>query len=262
MAVEEIIDRLYGLAPAEFVQARNEAARELRQAGEREAADRVKALPKPTAAAAAVNRLVREHRGEVERFLHAAAVLRDAQFGGKGDLAAATEQERGELERLIRAAGGGVRQTLLAAAADEDAAQRLLEARLVRELEPTGFGTLLAHVPPAAARPAARIEAPAKQAPPERREPDDRAAVTRLREAKAALSAAESQGRHARSRWEQTRHGLEKARQAVEKAESDAERARASVDEAQRDVAQARGAVEEAQRDLDRLHGRKAADLS
>ena len=147
MAIEETIDRLYGLPPAEFTQARNEAAGELRRAGQREAADRVKALRRPTAAAAAVNRLVREHRGEVERFLRAAAVLRDAQFSGKGDLAAAAKQEHEALEGLTSIGGEAVRQTLLAAAVDDDAAEQLLEARLERELEPRGFGTLLAHAP-------------------------------------------------------------------------------------------------------------------
>jgi hypothetical protein len=244
MAIEEIIDRLYGLPLSEFTQARNDAASELRKAGQREAAERVKALPKPTAAAAAVNRLVREHRGEVEQFLRAAAVLRDAQFAGKGDLAAATQQEREELERLIGAGGEGVRQTLLAAAADEDAAQQLLEARLVRELELRGFGTLLAHARPAAVRPAGPTAAQTKRAQPEkerpdgarseRKKPDDRAAVARLQESKAALGAAEAEERLTRRRWEQTQKELEQARAAVE---------------------QARAAVGRAQRDLDRLHG-------
>ena len=86
--IDETIDRLYGLPLAEFTGARNAAASELRKAGRREAADQVKALRKPTAAAAAVNRLVREHRSEVEQFLRAAAVaarravLRQGRPGG------------------------------------------------------------------------------------------------------------------------------------------------------------------------------------
>ncbi len=144
---DEIIDHLYGLPLAEFTQARNAAASELRKDGQREAADQVKALRKPTAAAGAVNRLVREHRGEVEQFLQAAAALRDAQFSGKGDLAAASRREREALKRLTGLGGEAVRQTLLAAAVDDEAAQQVLEARLERELEPRGFGTLLAHAP-------------------------------------------------------------------------------------------------------------------
>ena len=94
MSVDEIADRLYALSPEEFTQARNQAERELRKAREKEQADRVKALRKPTATAAAVNRLVREHRPEVDAFLAAAAGLRDAQFAGKGDIAQAAAAQR------------------------------------------------------------------------------------------------------------------------------------------------------------------------
>jgi hypothetical protein len=217
VTIEETIDRLYGLPLAEFTRARNEAAGELRKAGERQGAELVKALRKPSAVAAAVNRLVREHRGEVEQFLHAAAALRDAQFSSKGDLAAATKQEHEELEGLIRIGGEAVRQTLLAAAVDDDAARQLLEARLERELEPRGFGTLLSHVSPTAAKPRAATATAAERVPPERKKRDDGAARARLQDAKAAVSAAETEERLARRRWEQTQKELEKARAAVEK---------------------------------------------
>ena len=79
VATDEIIDELYGLPLSQFTQARNQAASDLRSAGRRAEADQVKALRKPSAAAGAVNRLVREHRREVEAFLQTAARLRDAQ---------------------------------------------------------------------------------------------------------------------------------------------------------------------------------------
>src|SRR5438270_1978212 len=72
---QDIADRLYGLPVEEFTHARNEAAAELRKAGRRDEAERIKALRKPTAAAAAVNRLVHEHRADVEKFLAAASAL-------------------------------------------------------------------------------------------------------------------------------------------------------------------------------------------
>ena len=210
--------------------ARNEAARELRKAGQREAAERVKALRKPTAAAAAVNRLVREHRGEVEQFLRAAAVLRDAQFSGKGDLAAATKQEHEALERLTGIGGEAVRQTLLAAAVDDDAAQQLLEARLERELEPRGFGTLLAHAPPAPSRPAGATGAgEAAPAPPERKKSQT-----------TARPAPDSRRRRPRSARPKRRSDT-----------PDVAGKRPRVE-----LEKARAAVEKAQRDLDRLHGR------
>jgi hypothetical protein len=192
-------------------------------------------------AAAAVNRLVREHRAEVERFLRAAAAVRDAQFSGKGDLAAASKKEREELGRLTAVGGEAVRQSLLAAAVDDDAARQLLEARLDRELEPRGFGTLSAYAPPAApkpeqatggarTRPASAAAPRAKPVPPEKK-PDqekldaahDRAAAARarLRDARTALVAAEAEERRARRHWDQTRKQLEKAQAAVDKAQRD-----------------------------------------
>jgi|BarGraNGADG00312_2_1021985.scaffolds.fasta_scaffold02361_1 hypothetical protein len=236
--IDEIVDRLYGLPLADFTRARNQAASALRKAGQRETAARVKALRKPTAVAAAVNRLVREHRSEVERFLHTAAELRDAQFSGKVDLAAATKREHAELEGLTRIGGGAVRQTLLAAAVDDDAAEQLLEARLERELEPRGFGTLLTYAPPAAPKPGGATAAKMKRvtpdrskvttrtrsAAPERKKPDDGAARARLQQAKTALSEAETEERRARRRWEQTQSALQKAQTALEKAQGDLDR--------------------------------------
>jgi hypothetical protein len=255
MPVMEIDDKLYGLPLAEFTQARDKAARELRKAGRREEADRVKALRKPTVAAGAVNRLVREHRDDVEGFLRAAAALRDAQFSGKAELAAARKKEREALAGLTRTGGEAVRQSLLAAAVDDDAARQLLEARLDRELEPRGFGTLLAYAPPGAPklrdapagkrpdaagaatpsgrsaprdRPAPR-DAPAPRAdssPPGKEQapakaPDDTAARARRDDAKAALAAAEAEERRARRHWDRARRDLEKALAAADKAERD-----------------------------------------
>jgi len=201
MTVDEIIDRLYSLPLAEFTAARNEAAAGL--SGEDRT--RVKALRKPTAAAAAVNQLVREHREDVDTFLSASAAVRDAQVGGKGSLEEATRQQRDALARLVKAGGEAVRQSLLAAAVDEDAANELLTGRLERELEPRGFGTLLSQIKPSA-----------------------RPARAKRNEAKQELSAAEAEERQARRRWEQTQNELDKARIAFENAERRWERSRNS----------------------------------
>jgi hypothetical protein len=212
MATDEIADRLYGLPIEEFTSARNDAATELRNAGRRDEADEVKALRKPTAAAAAVNRLVREHRDPVEEYLAAAAALRDAQFAGKGDVAAATKHEREALDRLVDLASGEVRQTLQAAAVDDAAAEELRRGRLVRELEPRGFGTLLSHAKPAPAKP--------KPAKPK---PDDRGARAKLQQAKDALTAARSEERQARRQWEEAQGIVARAEAAVEKAQRELE---------------------------------------
>src|SRR5947209_5998044 len=64
VTVEDVAERLYALPPEDFTRSRNEAAADLRKTGRRTEADEVKAMRKPTAAAAAANRLVREHRSE------------------------------------------------------------------------------------------------------------------------------------------------------------------------------------------------------
>jgi DNA-binding phage protein len=206
VSVDEIADRLYALPPEEFTEARNQAERELRKAGKKGQADRVKALRKPSAAAGAVNRLVREHRPEVDAFLAAAAGLRDAQFAGKGDIAATAAAQREALEKLVSLGGEPVRATLQSAAVDDNTARDLLAARLVREPEPAGFGTLLAH-----SEPAPRKRAPAMA------KPNDSAARAQLQEAEKALGAAEAEER-------QARRDLEKARAAVEKAQRELDR--------------------------------------
>jgi hypothetical protein len=212
MSVDEIIERLYELPLEEFTQARNQAERELRKTGRRGQADTVKALRKPTRTAAAVNRLVRGHRAEVEAFLSAAAALRDAQFAGKGDIATAARAERNALEKLVGLGGEPVRATLRAAAIDDDTARELLEARLAREPEPAGFGTLVAHAPSPSAKTRAKSAAP----PPR---PDDSAARARLHHAKNTLTAATKEERQARRRWTQTKRELDKAQAAVERAQ-------------------------------------------
>ena len=49
--VEQAAEELYGLPPGEFTSARDKRAKELRGDGERDAANAVKALRKPTVAA-------------------------------------------------------------------------------------------------------------------------------------------------------------------------------------------------------------------
>ena len=245
MSVDEITDRLYALPPEEFTRARNQAERDLRAAGKREQAERVKALRKPTAAAGAANRLVRSHRAQVETFLEAAARLRDAQVAGKGDLAAAAQAERVALDELVARGGESVRTTLQAAAVDDEIAHDLLQARLVREPEPAGFGTLLAHAQPATgktraakratanpskgkrqAKPSAAAARPVNRRTPVSARHDDSAARARLHEAKRMLEAAAAEERQARRHFEQTQRERENAQAAVEKAQRELDRLR------------------------------------
>ncbi|MGV3758916.1 MAG: hypothetical protein ACO1PW_05150 [Actinomycetota bacterium] len=69
--VPEVAKPLYDLRPEEFVAARDALVKELRAAGERGEATAVKALRRPSAAAAALNRAARSRPELLEAVLHA-----------------------------------------------------------------------------------------------------------------------------------------------------------------------------------------------
>jgi chromosome segregation ATPase len=116
-----------------------------------------------------------------------------------------------------------VRPTLDAAAVDDDIARELLAARLVREPEPAGFGTLLAHAEPATSNSATKEKPVGRRAAGRARRVDG-AARSKLREAKETLRAAEDEEREAQQRLARAQRELEKARTAVEKAQRELDR--------------------------------------
>ena len=200
MNLENELDRLYGLPPAEFTSARESLAKKLRADGDGAEAARVKTLRKPTAAAAVVNRLARDERMNVRALLTAGERLRDAQAsllrGGPPDAVhKAANDERKAIAALLRAARKDspgdavlrrVEETLRAAAVDEEA-RRLLElGRLTRELEPVGFGLTGMTI---ALKPRRK-----KAVPPG---PDARKRREEIARAKAELEAARSRAREA-----------------------------------------------------------------
>ncbi|MDQ5822178.1 MAG: hypothetical protein M3540_12125, partial [Actinomycetota bacterium] len=70
--VDAELDRLYGLPLDEFTKARNDLSARLKKAGATDAAAEVKALPKPSVPAWAVNQLARTRQREVRALLVAA----------------------------------------------------------------------------------------------------------------------------------------------------------------------------------------------
>lgn len=146
--LDDVIDRLYGLPPSEFTAARNDAAREVGG----EDAKRVRALKRPSAAAHAINRLVRDDRELVEALVDVADQLRQAQADGDGPAMRelATERRRRE-SAAVAAAGqvsasvrGEVEATLRAVVLDERAAEEVLAGRLTIGLDGSGFGAFSA----------------------------------------------------------------------------------------------------------------------
>src|SRR3954471_5983535 len=78
-AKDDPVDDLYGAPLEEFVGRRDALAKELRDGGDREGATAVKKLPKPTRAAWAVNRLVRDRPKEIGALVEAGEALAGAQ---------------------------------------------------------------------------------------------------------------------------------------------------------------------------------------
>ena len=173
MSVDEAeLDRLYALPLEDFTPARNELAKRLQKDGDREAADEVKGLRKPSLVAWAVNQLARTREIDVQRLIRAGARLEEAQTGAVrgadgGDFAEARRDERDALERLASAArdvleqGGHsgsaatldkIANTLRASAGSEEGRQLLSSGRLTEEVEPRGFEAFMGVDVPTRAR--------------------------------------------------------------------------------------------------------------
>ncbi|RJT77973.1 transposase [Arthrobacter cheniae] len=146
---------LYALPLDEFIGARNAAAKEAAQHGDKDLAAAVRRLPKPAAAAWLVNMLVTRRRDEVEQVLELGASLKEAQASlDRAQLHALGQQRQRLLAAVAHqsldaaaeaghdvgpAALPGVEQTLRAALADPAAAAAVLTGRLVRTLEASGW---------------------------------------------------------------------------------------------------------------------------
>jgi hypothetical protein len=191
---------LYGLPFEEFTKARDALAKEARQAGNREAADEIKALRKPPVSAWAVNQLARRHPQELKALVKAGEGLRKAQRaavggGGPDALRDATRVHRERLDELTSIARHDlgaesatlqrVVQNLRTASVDKEASKALLAGTLTGDVEQSGFGQLLSAVPAGGFRkPRAKPKADqkrerkpaAKPKPPPKPKPDPNAA--------------------------------------------------------------------------------------
>ncbi|MGH2960863.1 MAG: hypothetical protein ACRDL3_01515, partial [Solirubrobacterales bacterium] len=98
---EERLDELYREPPEGFVARRDRLAKELRDAGDRAQAERVKKLRRPTVAAALINRAAHTSPRLLEDFAAASSQLEEAQgralegeSEGAVEWRAAAERER------------------------------------------------------------------------------------------------------------------------------------------------------------------------
>lgn len=204
-------DELYAVPLAEFTARRDARAKELKAAGDADAAAAVKALRKPTLAAWVVDLLVRVESDQIAQVLDVGTALREAAAAmDAGELRALTRQRRQLTAALAgrarsAAAGVGVRltdsvldqveATLTAAMLDAGCADAVRSGLLVTALASTGVEA--ADVAAAVAVPEALgFTASARAAePPPRPElhvvPDPDADAKALAAARAELEAAE-----------------------------------------------------------------------
>jgi hypothetical protein len=144
------VDRLFSVPLEDFVAERKQVAKELREAGDREAAAEVAKLPKPTPPAWALNQLARSEPDAVGAWLDAAEELRAVSASPGRGLREAIEAHRDATRTLLgvvrdRARPGGkplsepmlerVRELLQAATVDAGVAEALRRGVVVESGE-------------------------------------------------------------------------------------------------------------------------------
>ncbi|WP_432021072.1 hypothetical protein [Streptomyces sp. 1222.5] len=170
MDLDAVADELYALAPGVFTAARDERAQAARAAGDRELAEQIRRLRRPTLSAWASNLLVRDQPDEAQRLVHLGEMLRRAHQDLDGEqLRELSAQQHQVTRALARQAGQltaragqpisddtrqEVQDTLHAVLADPDAARQWAKGRLTKPLSaPAGFPTLSRQpAPPVTAR--------------------------------------------------------------------------------------------------------------
>jgi hypothetical protein len=162
IAVEERLDALYRERPSAFVAGRDRLSKDLRDAGDRDEANRVKALRRPSVAAWLINSAALSDPEVLDEFAEASRRLgevqgralegrEDAVTEWRGTAAREREASRAVVEAglaLARDAGEKVSpkalesagDTLQAAAGDSELRDRVMHGRLEREVSAPTLG--------------------------------------------------------------------------------------------------------------------------
>ncbi len=275
-------DGLFQLPPAEFTAARNALAGKLKKAGKAEEAERVKALPKPSLPAWAVNQLFWKHRKAFDRLIEAGERFRNAQAaqlaGKDADLRGPLDARREALSELTRLAATVLRNgghnptpdltrrvtTTLEALATYGAHPSAPPAgRLTDDIDPPGFEVLAALVPQIGrtkrpgAEPSRVIPFQQKTRPPRttrKKASPEEEARRREEEQKAQVAAA-------KAAVDDAQRMLREARKAAEQAEAELKKAAARAKETEKEKADIEKRLEMAAAAADsaRLEARRVA---
>jgi hypothetical protein len=282
--VDARVDELYDLPPSDFIAARNALARALRGEGQRDAADRVAKLRRPTIAAWAVNQAVRRHRDRIAALLDAGQDVRRAQrraLSGvrRSGLREATRTRRQLIDQLTDLAAeiladqgssadshrSDIAATFDAASADDDAAETVNAAQLAATLPVTSeFGELggLAVLPEPEDEPeadtaakeetAADEDTAADEADRERAAQRRREAIRAVEEVRRELAVAENEAREAADAAASRAAAAEQADRAAQEAKEAWRRLQREAATLHEQVARARDRADATRREVER----------
>jgi hypothetical protein len=260
VSLADVAYELYGVLPSEFIAARTAAAK-----ADKSLAAEIKALRKPSAAAWAVNLLVRSKPDLVDQVLSLGVQLRQAQAGLQGDQLRALAHQRRQLVAAVvkevrtLAADAGlkvtepvarqVEDTLTAAMVDEAAAAAVHTGMLTESLESTGIGSLavgsVVGVVPGRLRSVPAVE-PSDDDRLEEAQTALERASSLLTDAEARLAKAAKKKAKRDAAVLQLQGELEELRRRIAQVEHDLEQAEESADKAADDHARAEGLRDDA----------------
>jgi hypothetical protein len=242
--LDQRIDALYAGSPSEFTAGRDALAKDLRAAGQRDEADRVRRLRRPTKIAAELNRLARGEPATMAAAIEAEEALEAAQRGlleGTGSADDLRTAERHEAEAVAALSPDPViRAALRRAARSADARQDLRSGRISVEPEADPavlFGMGPVSLPPRPAGPPPAKAATAPASSPARG--DELAAVRAKRERASAREAAETAARAAVRAERAAQEELTRARRRATQAGTEARRAAEAAERVARQLAEA-----------------------
>jgi hypothetical protein len=275
--LDEALDELYGVRPEEFVLVRSRLERELKSAGETEAAGVVKRLRRPHLAAWACNQLARDEPDEIAALFEATADLAAAQQrtigGGDADeLRVATRRRQEILDALVDAGlrtiarhapkpaqyRDNIAATLDAATLDSAAAAELRAGRLTQPLlPPSGFGPLdpmtVPRSTPAPARKVSHRERDTARRELERAQAAAASIAADADEADAEVTSADLAAQSALAHVQEVDRAQERARDALAEANARLTEAQARAEQARLAVREATARVQTAQARLESL---------
>jgi hypothetical protein len=267
--LQAAVEELYGLEPVSFTARRDAIAATARRDGDRDLANAVKALRRPSAAAHAVNMLARSSPDELAQLVALGEKLRVAQESLSGDDLRALGKQRSRLvtqmarraaalseSALSDAALREVAGTLEAAMGDPAASAAVQSGNLVRAFARAGLdavdldGAVAGGGPPSPRPRRSGEAAPAEAAPAEAAA--TQAAATQAAVTQAAVAAARRGRDRTAERLGEARRAAEEARHALAGATAARDQADARVEELVGELAEARrvadGAAEQQRR--------------